>query len=871
MVFDGGDDAGDGGDDAGDGGDDAARPLDSGVVVDSGVTADSSMDSAVSTDSGVFVDSGVSMDSGVFIDSGVSMDSSVSMDSGVAVDSGVSMDSGAVDSGAVDSGVVPSCPTTADCTGVSCGPDPVCGVSCGGCLATEACVAGACECVPDCSGLSCGVDPVCGVSCGSCGATETCVAGACECVPDCSGLSCGADPVCGTSCGTCAVGEGCSAGACACAPDCSGRSCGDDGCGTSCGACAGGSFCDIAGSCLAAGVCTGALADGSMSIDVLAVDVSIDVTLNGAPLSAANSADADEGVLWLIDPVTGERINLGDTWNDATDTPVPPYALQVVPGRYDVYYGVQNDGPNWPSNTNHRLTSLDLTSSGAFVVDVPTVDVSVDVTLNGAALSAANSADADEGVLWLIDSVTSERINLGDTWNDATDTPVPPYALQVIPSAYDAYYGVQNDGPNWPSNTNHKLGALALSTSGARVVDVPTVDVSVDVTLNGAPLSAANSADADEGVLWLIDPVTTERINLGDTWNDATDTPVPPYALQVIPSTYDTYYGVQNDGPNWPSNTNHKLGALALSTSGAHTINVPTVDVSIDVTLNGAALSATNSADADEGVLWLIDPVTTERINLGDTWNDATDVPVPPYALQVIPSAYDTYYGVQNDGPNWPSNTNHKLGALPLSTSGAHTINVPTVDVSIDVTLNGAALSAANSADADEGVLWLIDPVTGERINLGDTWNDATDVPVPPYALQVIPSAYDTYYGVQNDGPNWPSNTNHKLGALALSTSGAHTIDVPTVDVLAFVTLNGAPLSAANSADADEGVLWLIDPVTSERINLGDTWNDATDTPVPPYSLQVIPSAYDVYYGVQNDGPHWPSNTNHQLTCTSFE
>ncbi len=35
-------------------------------------------------------------------------------------------------------------------------------------------------CVPDCTGLSCGPDPVCGQSCGTCNATSSCVSGVCE-------------------------------------------------------------------------------------------------------------------------------------------------------------------------------------------------------------------------------------------------------------------------------------------------------------------------------------------------------------------------------------------------------------------------------------------------------------------------------------------------------------------------------------------------------------------------------------------------------------------------------------------------------------------------------------------------------------------
>ncbi len=121
-------------------------------------------------------------------------------------------------------GLTPVCEP--DCSGRSCGPDPLCGSSCGSCTGDDSCdAAGQCAapaCEPDCSGRSCGADPVCGSSCGSCGNGELCGDdGQCAlptCTPDCSGLSCGPDPVCGVSCGSCGEGEACLNGSCAALP-----------------------------------------------------------------------------------------------------------------------------------------------------------------------------------------------------------------------------------------------------------------------------------------------------------------------------------------------------------------------------------------------------------------------------------------------------------------------------------------------------------------------------------------------------------------------------------------------------------------------------------------------------------------------------
>lgn len=77
------------------------------------------------------------------------------------------------------------------------------------------------ECLPNCTGRVCGPDPVCGESCGSCRVGENCQTGecvqgspVCPAAKDCSGLVCGPDPICGESCGTCGNNKDCEAGKC---------------------------------------------------------------------------------------------------------------------------------------------------------------------------------------------------------------------------------------------------------------------------------------------------------------------------------------------------------------------------------------------------------------------------------------------------------------------------------------------------------------------------------------------------------------------------------------------------------------------------------------------------------------------------------
>ena len=120
--------------------------------------------------------------------------------------------------------------------------------------------------------------------------------------------------------------------------------------------------------------------------------------------------------------------------------------------------------------------------------------------------------------------------------------------------------------------------------------------------------------------------------------------------------------------------------------------------------------------------------------------------------------------------------------------------------------------------DDDEGSLLLRDPETGEQITLGDVWNDSTDMSSYPRQIQLIAGSYDVYYSNINPGTSWPLNSNRKLAAITLTTgTNSYTIDVPAVSATVDVTLNGQPITGANTADDDEGSLLFIFFLTDEQ------------------------------------------------------
>jgi hypothetical protein len=178
-------------------------------------------------------------------------------------------------------------------------------------------------------------------------------------------------------------------------------------------------------------------------------------------------------------------------------------------------------------------------------------------------LDASNTGKLDKGAIWLRGADASDWFPVVDVWDDATDKPNLPLAVQVVPGNYDIRYSVEKDGPHWPSNIDALLKpAVAMTMDGALSVNVPVVDLKLNVTLDGAPVIDANTGKPDRGAIWMHDRATkaTERFLLVDVWDEAAGKLNIPHDVQVVPGTYELRYTVVNDGAHWPSNVDAPLG-----------------------------------------------------------------------------------------------------------------------------------------------------------------------------------------------------------------------------------------------------------------------------------------------------------------------
>jgi len=293
------------------------------------------------------------------------------------------------------------------CGGAECGPDPVCGESCGSCESWESCNSGVCVSnstdvyeshdVPiasdngcnsndptgyiDCSDIECGPDRMCGRSCGSCESWQTCEDGHCVdnqpedvvesdlgsqdipsqdippwCEPDCTGTECGWDPVCDDEyCGSCDDGFECQEGQCIeiCLPDCGMAVCGlDPVCGTqNCGNCTGSDSC-VDGQCV-------------WQADDYAVNCSNGMCLisAGSFWMGCNSAVDDD---CSSDESPYHEVTLGGYYMDKTEVTVAAYGMCVTAGACTAPSTGFDCNWNVSGREGHPVNCVTWTQSGAY-------------------------------------------------------------------------------------------------------------------------------------------------------------------------------------------------------------------------------------------------------------------------------------------------------------------------------------------------------------------------------------------------------------------------------------------------------------------------------------------------------------------------
>jgi len=499
------------------------------------------------------------------------------------------------------------------------------------------------------------------------------------------------------------------------------------------------------------------------------------------------------------------------------------YAIEVIPGTYDVYYTWRD-----PDASTTLVTKSPIkirsgiavgTSPASLDIDVPLTTVSGTFTVKGATITTWERGDC---VLWLR-SMAGEDIELSTTTTGSFSAP-------VVPGTYDLYYREYRKGPAVPTNASAKVksGIVVGASPVSFSIDVPATPVSGAVTFNGAKLTEANKGSY----------ILTLRNAAGDSAELTADVAKGSYSGLVIPGTYDLYYAFQTVGSvaGFPRNQSGKVqsgivvGASPLSLD----INVPATTVSVTATINGSA------AGAPIGEALVLRNAAGDAVGFSGSSDDSL-------STVAVPGTYDLFY-VSRSRVGLPENQSAKLrsgivvGTSPLSLD----VDISTTTVSGTVAINGATIS-----DVKQGVASLFLRADNDRVELA--YSNAGS-----YSKVVIAGTYDLGYAVLIDGPGIPVNASARLKQAIVVAKSPVSLDinVPTAVISGNVTVNGASVNGTGAAAlrlyGADGDVAAIAGVSATN---------------PSYSTLVVPGSYQLRYGVYNRDSAIPGNSNAELGC----
>jgi hypothetical protein len=178
-------------------------------------------------------------------------------------------------------------------------------------------------------------------------------------------------------------------------------------------------------------------ADGVLDLDVPAVRVSGQVTINGAPMATATTT---RGTVLLVPAGVTGASGIGDS---IASTGAANYAMTVLPGTYDVSFSgnaqlcTQATTPSIPCNRGVIKKALALSADGVLDLDVEAAKVSGQVTLNGGAMPVDPTNNA--AVSWKqIGGDTISSRNFGDTGASS-------YAVMLVKGSYVVSFNADNN------------------------------------------------------------------------------------------------------------------------------------------------------------------------------------------------------------------------------------------------------------------------------------------------------------------------------------------------------------------------------------------------------------------------------------------
>lgn len=553
--------------------------------------------------------------------------------------------------------------------------------------------------------------------------------------------------------------------------------------------------------------------DGALDLDIVAIDyvsVSGAIRVNGGALPDANGTRG--AIVFETTPPVGLPGAFTHTLGSAG---AEDYSLVLPAGVVAVRYvpdadlcAASPEGP-LPCTGGVLLAGVNIVDDGVLDLDIPSVLVTGKVTQNGAALP---DEAGDRGHIEFTRATGELMATEGFGATGAAS-----YAAALFPGTYDVSFagnpGLCGAGAaKVPCNRGVLQEGVVLEASGALDVDVPKVDITGFVTVNGSPIA---DGPGERGALRLR---PTGPAGAGEL-RSATFSAAGPveYALSLVAGTYDIELAADpaqcsDEPPVIPCVSGVLLPAVKLLSSGALDVDVPMIEVSGKVTLRGATLP---DAPGDRGSLQFAQEAG-EAFPLALGAAGSVD-----YLLGVIPGKYAIRYAAAAaacDGdlaPDMPC-IGGLLQTVDLALSGVLDVDIPAIEVGGAVTLNGVALK---SQPTGRGSLLFASGADGSlAVPLGS--DGAGD-----YALTLLPGKYDVTYVAEGPclgAPDslMPCGGGRLLAGVGLAMDGVLDVDIPAIGISGAVTYASAALPELEAARGSIG--WTrVDGAGALALDLG--------------------------------------------------
>jgi len=589
-------------------------------------------------------------------------------------------------------------------------------------------------------------------------------------------------------------------------------------------------------------------ADGVLDLDLQAVQVAGAVTLNG---SALPTETVSRGHIAFVgtEGQTQGSFDLGSTGAGA-------YTLTLPPGSYEVYFWgnpavcTESASPLMPCGAGRLMPDVELQADGVLDLDIPAVYLSGAVTLNQAPFPAET---LERGAIQFIRTdtvgalVTSRSLGLSGAAS---------YSVALLPGQYDlGFVGnpvlCQGTTPSAvPCNSGIVQSGIDVAT-GVLDVDVSAVRVTGAVTLAGSALPT--EALGRGAVSFTQQDSVVVSGDLGLSGAGA-------YAVTLLPGVYDVGFAgnpllcSSGTASQVPCNSGVLLPATQLNADGVLDVNLTAATISGAVTLNDAAFPAQVT---ERGAI---------RFENEESYAVSASFGVSgaaSYQVTLLPGTYGVHYqaNFECDATSLaPCNSGELLGAQSFAASGVLDLNVPSVQISGAVTVNG--VTAADHA-LPRGQLAFV-------ANEGQGAITAPFTATGPasYTISLFPGSYSVQF-VGNSAlcgngtvPQIPCMSGPLLPSTSFMADGVLDIDVPSRTITGAVTLEGAALPS--EAESRGSIAFtLLDSEAGDSALAGDLGASGPGA----YGVAILPGRYVIQH-LANVALCAPGSTS-QVPCAS--